>query len=118
MQHDRKAALSMREQGERTAVVLDKHPLWVEAMSRLLQESGVEVVAEATNADQAVAAVEEFRPDLLVAGLSGGSPAEVDFVRRARDAYPELKSVVMAADEDPVAIESAFAAGASICCVK
>jgi DNA-binding NarL/FixJ family response regulator len=108
----------MRETGDRTAVVLDRHPLWVEAMSRLLQEPGVEVVAEATNADDAVAAVEEFRPDVLVAGLTAGNAADIDCVRRAKDAYPELKPVVMAADEDPVAIESAFAAGASICCVK
>jgi DNA-binding NarL/FixJ family response regulator len=87
-------------------------------MSRLLQETGVSVVAEATNAEQALAAVEEFRPDVLVAGLSSGYPADVECVRRAKEAHPELKSVVMAAEEDPDAIESAFAAGASIFCVK
>jgi DNA-binding NarL/FixJ family response regulator len=108
----------MREPGNRTAVVLDRHPLWVEAMSRLLQETGVEVVAETTTSDQAVAAVEEFRPDILVAGLAGGGLEEVECIRRAKETYPELKSVVMAADEDPLAIESAFSAGASICCVK
>jgi DNA-binding NarL/FixJ family response regulator len=108
----------MRVVGGKTAVVLDRHPLWVEAMSRLLDEAGVEVVAKATNADQAVAAVEEFHPDVLVAGVTGGSPAEVACVRRAQDAHPELKSVVMAEQADPEAVETAFAAGASIYCVK
>src|SRR4051794_23831911 len=108
----------MREHGDRTAVVLDRHPLWVEAMSRLLRETGVEVVAEATDPDQAIAAVEQFRPDVLVAGLTNGNLADVECVRRAKEAYPELKSVVMASEEDPEAIESAFAAGASIFCVK
>jgi len=87
-------------------------------MSRLLQETGVDVVAEATDGDQAVAAVEEYRPDVLVAGLSYGSTADLESVRRAKEAHPELKPVVMAAEEDPDAIESAFAAGATIFCVK
>lgn len=105
----------MRVQGERTAVVLDRHPLWVEAMSSVLEEQGVRVVARATVADQAVAAVQEFFPDVLVAGVAG---AELECVRRAKDSYPELKSVVMADEASPEAAESAFKAGASIYCVK
>jgi DNA-binding NarL/FixJ family response regulator len=108
----------MRETVDKTAVVLDRHPLWVEAMTRLLDEAGVCVVAKARDADQAVAAVEEFRPDILVAGVSGGSPAEIACIRRAKDAHPELKSVVMAEEASPESVESAFAAGASIYCVK
>jgi two-component system response regulator DevR len=108
----------MRETVDKTAVVLDRHPLWVEAMTRLLDEAGVSVVAKARDADQAVAAVEEFRPDILVAGVSGGSSAEIACIRRAKDAHPELKSVVMADEASPESVESAFAAGASIYCVK
>jgi len=108
----------MRELGERTAVVLDRHPLWVEAMSRLLSEAGVEVVAKASDGEQAVAAVEEFRPDVLIAGVTGAGAAEVAFVRRAQDAHPELKSVVMGDEATPESVETAFAAGASIYCVK
>jgi DNA-binding NarL/FixJ family response regulator len=87
-------------------------------MTRLLAEAGVNVVAKARDADSAVAAVEEYRPDILVAGVSGGSPAELACIRRAKDAHPELKSVVMAEEASPESVESAFAAGASIYCVK
>ncbi len=108
----------MRDSGQRTAVVLDRHPLWVEAMAELVKEIGVEVVVRATDINEAVAAVEEHRPDLLVAGLGGSSMSDVEFVRRAKDAYPELKPVVMAEDDSPEAAERAFAAGAAIYCVK
>jgi two-component system response regulator DevR len=108
----------MRETGDKTAVVLDRHPLWVEAMTQLLQEAGVEVVAKATDADQAVAAVEQFRPDVLVAGLDRANASEVECIRRAKEAHPELKAVVMADEASAEAAESAFAAGASIYCVK
>ena len=104
--------------GDKRAVVLDRHPLWVDAMVRLLDEAGVEVVSKGTDPDEAVAAVEELRPDVLVAGVSGGSAADVACVRRAQEAYPELKSIVMAEQADPEAVETAFAAGAAIYCVK
>jgi DNA-binding NarL/FixJ family response regulator len=87
-------------------------------MARLLDEAGVEVVSKGTDLDAAVAAVEEFRPDVLIAGVSSGSAAEVACVRRAQEAHPELKSIVMAEQADPEAVETAFAAGAAIYCVK
>jgi DNA-binding NarL/FixJ family response regulator len=87
-------------------------------MTQLLQEAGVEVVAKATDADQAVAAVEQFRPDVLVAGLDRANASEVECIRRAKEAHPELKAVVMADEASAEAAESAFAAGASIYCVK
>jgi len=108
----------MGEIGSRTAVILDRHPLWLEAMGQLLDEAGVEVVATATDEDMAVAAVEEFHPDVLVAGFAGANPVGVECVRRAKAAHPELKSVVMAEEANPEAVDAAFAAGASIVCVK
>lgn len=105
----------MRDIGERTAVVLDRHPLWVEALSNVLEEEGVRVVAKTTTADHAVAAVQEFHPDVLVAGVAG---AELECVRRAKESYPELKPVVMADESSAEAAECAFEAGASIYCVK
>jgi DNA-binding NarL/FixJ family response regulator len=105
----------MRDLGERTAVVLDRHPLWVDALSKVLEEEGVRVVMKTTTADHAVAAVQEFRPDVLVAGVTGG---ELDCVRRAKDSYPELKPIVMADVASAEAAESAFQAGASVYCAK
>ncbi len=102
----------------RSAVILDKHPLWLDAMDKLLERVGIEVVGRATEGGEAVALVEEHRPDALIAGVDVADVDQLTYVRQAMEAYPELKSVVVADNTDPDAIEAVFEAGASIYCVK
>jgi DNA-binding NarL/FixJ family response regulator len=110
----------MRGVRGKTAVVLDRHPLWLEAMADLLEGEGVEVVAKASDSDTAVAMVGEHRPDVLVAGVdfAGSDPSAGECIRRARDTHPDVKSVVVGESDDASAIDAAFAAGAAIYCVK
>jgi two-component system response regulator DevR len=110
----------MRESEERTAVVLDQQPLWLEAMAQLLRRVGVNIVGKTTDPAEALELVEEHRPDLLLAddGISDGDLDAVECVRKAQELHPELKAVVLSATAQPAQIESAFAAGASVFCVK
>ena len=102
---------------EKSAVVLDRHPLWLDAMEKLLQGVGIEVVGRATEGTVAVAMVEEHRPDMLIAGVDPDGN-QLSCLRKAQEAHPELKSVVVSDGDDPAAIEAVFAAGASVYCVK
>ncbi len=104
----------------KTAVLLDPHPLWLDAMSDLAEDVGVQVLGRATNVDDAVALVSENRPDLLIAGLDCSSQDEEGAVglRRAREAHPGIKAVVVGERNDQQSVEAAFAAGASIYCVR
>jgi DNA-binding NarL/FixJ family response regulator len=110
----------MRGVGGRTAVVLDRHPLWLEAMAELLEGEGVEVVARTSDSDTALAMVEEHRPDVLVAGvdLTEAGASGIECVRRACDTHPDVKSVVVGESDDASVIDAAFEAGAAIYCVK
>jgi DNA-binding NarL/FixJ family response regulator len=110
----------MRGVGGRTAVVLDRHPLWLEAMAELLEGEGVEVVARTSDSDTALAMVEEHRPDVLVAGvdLTETGASGIECVRRAGTSYPGVKSVVVGESDDASVIDAAFEAGAAIYCVK
>src|SRR3954451_1890782 len=86
----RKAALSMRGVRGKTAVVLDRHPLWLEAMADLLEGEGLDVVARAHDAETAVALVEEHRPDVLVAGIDATDAEAADCIRRACESHPDV----------------------------
>jgi DNA-binding NarL/FixJ family response regulator len=110
----------MRESWERTAVVLDEQPLWLEAMEQLLGRVGVNIVGKTTDPAEALELVEEHRPDILLAdyGVSDGDLDAVECVRKAQELHPELKTVVLSATDQPQQIASAFAAGASVYCVK
>jgi DNA-binding NarL/FixJ family response regulator len=110
----------MGKNGERTAIVLDEQPLWLEAMEHLLNRAGMRVVAKTTDASEALDLVAEHEPDILLAdyGARSGELDMVECLRRAHALHPQLKSVVLSASNEPREIEAAFAAGASAFCVK
>jgi DNA-binding NarL/FixJ family response regulator len=111
----------MRGRGERSAVVLDRHPLWLDAMRRLLEERvGVKVVGLATHGALALTLIQEHRPDLFVAGLDFGvaDGNGLGCVGRARESCPGVRTVVVSAVDDPRTIEAAFAEGAAAYCLK
>jgi DNA-binding NarL/FixJ family response regulator len=110
----------MGKNGERTAIVVDEQPLWLDAMEHLLNRAGMRVVAKTTDASEALDLVVAHEPDILLAdyGVRSGELDVVECLRRAHEVHPELKSVVLSASNEPRQIEAAFAAGASAFCVK
>jgi DNA-binding NarL/FixJ family response regulator len=109
----------MEKLGERTAVLVDQHPLWLEALERLLGRLSVRVVGKTTKTEEAIALVEEQRPDMLI---SEHDPYDVNgngnTLQQARERHPDIKWMVLSAHDDRQHIEGAFAAGASVYCVK
>lgn len=105
---------------DKTAVLLDRHPLWVDALRQLLERVGVEMVAVAGTVEDAVRAVEAHRPALLVVSLDA-LPARAEAwecMRLVRGVSAETRVVVVSGDDDPRTIEAAFAEGAAAFCAK
>lgn len=104
----------------RTVVLFDQHPLWLDALEQLLSQEGIQVVGKTTNADDAATLVEELRPDVLISELSSKAEDDVGLrsLEKARAAYPEVRTVVLSASDDPAQIDAAFDAGAGVVCVK
>jgi DNA-binding NarL/FixJ family response regulator len=94
---------------ERTAVLLDPHPLWLDAVEHVLSRNGIAVIGRTTNADHALALIEELQPTLLVAepGADGLSA-----IREMCKHSPGLKVIVLSATSEPEHIQAAFVAGA------
>jgi DNA-binding NarL/FixJ family response regulator len=110
----------MDQPHDRRAVLLDPHPLWLEAVEGVLSNAEVSVIGKATAPDEALRLVEERRPDLFIVEIEARS-SQLDGIacmRLAREACPELKLLVLSGQDDQHRIEAAFAAGAVAYIVK
>lgn len=108
----------MGRKQDRSAVILDRHPLWLDAMDTLVAGEGIGVVGRATDGEDAVVMIEEHRPDVFIAGVDPSDAEQLACVRRATRTHAEMKTIVVADEVEPEAIEAAFAAGATVYCVK
>jgi DNA-binding NarL/FixJ family response regulator len=99
---------------QRTALLVDEHPLWLEAVAGVLGRIDVGVLAATTSPEQALELLAERAPALIVVGLDGhDSPIDtLTFLRRARELRPDARAIVLSADRDTARIEAALAAGA------
>jgi two-component system, NarL family, response regulator DevR len=97
-----------------TAVVLDRHPLWHEAVEHVLQRLEVRVVAKTTSPALALHAIEKQRPDLLVTGVTmeDSDLDGIECVREARERMPELSAIVLSMRCEPRIVDAAIDAGA------
>jgi DNA-binding NarL/FixJ family response regulator len=88
--------------------------LWIDAVELVLESIDVAVVGRAAETEQALALVQDHRPDLLLCELqdSGGGMSGVKLIQLARQHDAALRVVVLAASQDPADIDTAFEAGA------
>ncbi len=110
----------MRTQIGRKAILLDQHPLWLDAVESVLRVAGIEVVGKTTDPDEAVSLLGTLEPDLLVVEIDlqhAGSDG-LAILRRVRSEFPEVRTIVLSQRDDPSLVASAFAAGATAYVVK
>jgi len=99
---------------ERTAVIFDAHPLWLEAVEGVLERLDVKIQGKTTSSMKALDLVRTHQPDVLLLEPDDGvtTSSGLDLMRRASDARPGLKIVVLGESQDTSAIDAAFDAGA------
>jgi DNA-binding NarL/FixJ family response regulator len=98
-----------------TAVVLDSHPLWADAVEAVLDRIGIRTTAKAREPEGALAAVDEHRPTLVVAELGHGGDrlGNLATIKRICERFTDTRVIVVSASADEYSIESAFNAGAA-----
>jgi DNA-binding NarL/FixJ family response regulator len=105
---------------KRSAVVVDRHPLWLEIVSQVLGRANIDVRARCVSSTAALERLDDLQTDLLITGLDHG-PGDLDgisLIRSARDRVPGLKVLVLSAHEDRERIDLAFTAGADAYVLK
>jgi DNA-binding NarL/FixJ family response regulator len=99
---------------ERTAVVLDEHPLWLDAVEAVLARLQVKVEGKTTSVARTLELVDSHRPDVLLLEPldNSGDGRRLDLIRRAKEIHPGLKVIVLSNSHEASAVDAAFAAGA------
>lgn len=96
------------------ALIADDHPMVRDALSRTLRsvEPGIEIL-EAADAPGAQALLQQHAVSLLLVDLQMPGMDGVAGVRRLRALFPTVPLVVVSADQEPITVRAAFAAGAA-----
>jgi DNA-binding NarL/FixJ family response regulator len=95
-------------------VVCDDHALIRSGLSLLLEsEPDLHVVGEAANAEEAIDAVREQRPDVLLLDVVMPGRSGLEALPDLLAAAPETRILVLSMQDDPSYVRQAFSAGAN-----
>ena len=102
------------------AVVLDPHPIWLDAVEMVLARIGATVVAKTSSPAEALTTIERAQPQLLTLELDTppGEPGGFEVIRRAKALAPSLRAIVLSTHHDTAHIDAALQAGAAAYVVK
>jgi DNA-binding NarL/FixJ family response regulator len=94
--------------------------VWLDAVQDILTRVDVTVVGKATAPAVALALIDDHKPDLFVIEIDtqGDEVDGIQCMRAAKQTRPNLTMLVLSGLDDPVRIESAFAAGAAAYVIK
>ena len=100
--------------GRIRVVVVDDHPAIREAIADIISDKmGIELVGQASTADEAFQLVEKLQPDVAVIDISLEDAHGLDLVQNIKAQYPNVQVVVFSMYDESVYAERAIRAGAS-----
>ena len=95
-------------------LLVDDQALFREAMHTLLAlDSSVEIVAEASNGEQAMRLIDEHRPQVVLMDLRMPLMCGAEATRRIRALHPEIRILVLSTFDQDEDVFDALRAGAS-----
>ncbi len=94
--------------------VVDDHPLVRRGIrDALADESGFDVVGEATDASEAMDLVRQHAPDLVTIDISLGRGSGLELIKQMRSQWPNLGIIVVSVHDEELYAERALRAGAN-----
>jgi DNA-binding NarL/FixJ family response regulator len=97
-----------------TVLLLDEHPIWLDALETVLSSNGICVIGKVTSPEAALKLLDSEKPAALVASIELPScdMDGVECLRRARERSPGLRIVAFSTYHDPFHLSAAATAGA------
>ncbi len=99
-------------------MVVDDHPMWRDAVARDLAEAGLEVVATASNGEEALRRAAATRPNVAVVDLRLPTMTGVEVTLELVRADPKMRILVLSASGERDDVLAAVKAGATGYLVK
>ncbi len=93
-------------------VLVDDHALFRNGLRELLEERGVDVVAEAADGETAVEVVRDLAPDVVVMDIAMPGMSGIEATMEVRAAAPSAKVIMLTVSADEHDVEGAIVAGA------
>lgn len=98
--------------GALRVVIADDHSLLRRGLRQLLEDEGIEVVAEAGDADTAARYVRGHHPDVLVLDLNMPGSSSLEAIPKIREESPRTQIVVLTMQSEPAYARQALSGGA------
>ncbi len=99
-------------------LLADDHQMLREGLRRSLEAHGIDVVAEASDGEQAVLLAEQYRPDLVLMDVTMPVLDGIEATRALRDRLPNVRIVMLTMHADSDVVARAIRAGADGYLVK
>ena len=94
-------------------VIADDHPFYRRGLARLLRKTGIEVVGEAPNGEEAIRAAAETRPDVVIMDLNMPGLSGLEATRRLIERSPGSRVLMLSVSAQEADVSNAIMAGAS-----
>jgi DNA-binding NarL/FixJ family response regulator len=94
-------------------LIVDDHPLFREGLRQIIErDPELTVCGEAANAAEALQAIPELKPDLVLVDISLGSSSGIDLIKTIKNQYDDLPLLVVSMHDESLYAERSLRAGA------
>ena len=93
-------------------VIADDHPVVRRGLTQFLADEGIEVVAECADGAEAITAVEQFSPDVLIVDLRMAEISGIDVLQRLKQQSRSVPTVLLAGNVSDAEVLEAMRLGA------
>jgi two-component system response regulator NreC len=95
-------------------LIADDHGVMRAGLRALLEdEPAMEVIGEASNAEQVFHLVETLRPDIVLLDIGMPGPNGIEITRQLKKTYPQIQVLILTVYEDESLLREAIRAGAA-----